>query len=905
MNRWIIVAITTIIVGVLALSAAPTLRQAATPVAVGAINQRQIIAVDASRNAEFVTLAGQRINPLTARDHAGRAVSMAAAEQSVADDLRLVQFARPLDGATVAALAQRGLTVLGAVPDNAFIIKVSEDKLTGVRALAGVRWVGNYAPAYRYSDLLQEALAGRGGTLPTIRLRVFPVPGADEKTLAARLAQVGELNTSEGALLVTLPTDGIGKVAALPEVLLLDYAPRDEFHNSVSADIVDARDMWRTRDFTGSNEVVAVADTGIDIGVNTTAIHDDFEDNAGATRIVQIFDVAGDGADDNVSGHGTHVAGSVLGNGKMSGSWPQTNGFPSTCYAGMAPKARLVFQAIGTDAGGLSIPSFTGLLTQAYVAGARIHQDSWGSDLYGRYDSMSKDLDLMTFFRPDLLVCFSAGNAGVDTNPANGVVDLGSMGRPGTAKNCVTVGATENLRNSTESLTWGGGWPTVYPSAPINGDQVANAPTGMAAFSSRGPCKDGRIKPDICAPGTYVASTRTHAIPLATGILWGQGTLLSGNSNYVFSGGTSMACPLVSGAAAILREYLRVNRYWTNPPAALIKAMLLNGATDNVPGQYGTGATQEMGPAPNNVEGWGRLNVERAFYGDANYRMFLATGIFTTASQFTTNITVYYTNDPLKVHLAWTDYAASTLTYGLQGGGLMNDLDLRVVDPSNRTNYPRAMNMGVCIGYHTNDNSYTYYTAPALLWLANQFTAPQLPTTLTQLEAFVHADAIGTNAFFIWSESGGAPGTILFAVTNIMPAGLWIYRYPISVALPTTNFFVGSRLLGGAAYAPQDGGGGSRTYYNTGGGWTALGAGDMWMHAYGTVSTGDHMNTVEGVIITNPPAGTYKVIVSGNNLPWPPVRFGLAMSGSLVPEPALLFELSLTLALWRGRGKHR
>jgi hypothetical protein len=891
---------TAIILTITLHAAAPALHHAAAPVAVGAINQRQIITVDSRRDAEFVTLAGQRVNPLTARDQAGRAVSMAAATRAVADNLRVVQFTRPLDGAAVAALAQRGLTVLGAVPDNAFIIKVSEDKLAGVRALAGVRWVGNYASEYRYSDLLQEALAGRAGSLPTMRLRVFPVPGADEKALAARLAQLGELDTTEpGALLVTLPTDGIRKIAALPEVLLVDYAPLNEVNNSVAADIVDARDMWYLRNFTGSNEIVAVADTGLDIGVNTTAIHDDFEDNAGATRIVQIYDVAGDGADDNVSGHGTHVAGSALGNGKMSGSWPQTNGFPSTSYAGMAPKARLVFQAIGTDAGGLTIPSFTGLLMQAYGAGARIHQDSWGSDLYGRYDSMSKDLDLMTFFRPDLLVCFSAGNAGVDTNPANGVVDLGSMGRPGTAKNCVTVGATENLRNSTESLTWGTGFPGKYPNAPINGDQVANAPTGMAAFSSRGPCKDGRIKPDICAPGTYVASTRTHAIPLATGILWGQGSLLSGNSNYVFSGGTSMACPLVSGAAAVLREYLRINRYMTNPPAALIKAMLLNGATDNVPGQYGTGATQEMGQGPNNVEGWGRLNIERAFYGDANYRMFLATGAFTTAAQFITNITVYSTNDPLKVHLTWTDYAASTLTYGFEGGGLMNDLDLRVVDPSNRTNYPRAMNTSACIACHTSDTALIYYTGPALLWEANRFTAPQLPMTLTQLDHMVYATGAGTIGTFVWSESGGVPGTILYAITNSVTTGFWLYNFSMSVALPTTNFFVGSRLLTGTAYSARDPGGSSRTYNNTGGGWAALGAGDMWMHAYGTVSTGDHMNTVEGVIITNPPAGAYKVIVSGNNLPWPPVRFGMAISGGLVPEPALLLGLPVLLVLLR------
>jgi hypothetical protein len=327
--------------------------------------------------------------------------------------------------------------------------------------------------------------------------------------------------------------------------------------------------------------------------------------------------------------------------------------------------------------------------------------------------------------------------------------------------------------------------------------------------------------------------------------------------------------------------------------------MLLNGATDNVPGQYGTGATQEMGPAPNNVEGWGRLNVERAFYGDANYRMFLATGAFAAAGQFVTNITVYYTNDPLKVHLAWTDYAASTITYDQQGGGLMNDLDLRVVDPSNRTNYPRAMNTSACIAYHTSDTALIYYTGPALMWEANQFTAPQLPMTLTRIDHLIYATGVGTIGTFVWSDAGGVPGTTLFAVTNSVTAGFWIYNFTMAVAIPTTNFFIGSRLLSGAAYSARDPGGSSRTFFNTGGGWGASSAGDMWMHAYGTVSTGDHMNTVEGVIITNPPAGTYKVIVSGNNLPWPPVRFGLAMSGSLVPEPAVVSGLCVAVVLLR------
>jgi len=188
------------------------------------------------------------------------------------------------------------------------------------------------------------------------------------------------------------------------------------------------------------------------------------------------------------------------------------------------------------------------------------------------------------------------------------------------------------------------------------------------------------------------------------------------------------------------------------------------------------------------------------------------------------------------------------------------------------------------------------------LWEANRFTAPQLPMTLTRLDHMIYATGAGTIGTFIWSDAGGLPGTILYAITNSVTAGFWLYNFGMSVALPTTNFFVGSRLLTGAAYSARDASSGStRTFANTGSGWGLLGGGEMWLHAYGTVATGDHVNTVEGIILTNPPPGTYTVIVAGNNLPYTPVRFAVAMSGSLVPEPALALGWGFALALLRRR----
>jgi len=75
-----------------------------------------------------------------------------------------------------------------------------------------------------------------------------------------------------------------------------------------------------------------------------------------------------------------------------------------------------------------------------------------------------------------------------------------------------------------------------------------------------------------------------------------------------------MATPLTAGAAALVREWLTRVRGIANPSGALMKAVLLNGAVDMSPGQYGTGGTREIPAArPNNVAGWGRVNLLTAW----------------------------------------------------------------------------------------------------------------------------------------------------------------------------------------------------------------------------------------------------------------------------------------------------
>ena len=178
-----------------------------------------------------------------------------------------------------------------------------------------------------------------------------------------------------------------------------------------------------------------------------------------------------------------------------------------------APKARLVFQSVLDANDGLGgLPDdLSDLFTKPYTTDkARIHTNSWGSTgNFGVYEQQAHEVDQFVHEHRDMLICFAAGNEGIDRN-ANGAIDPGSVTPPGRAKNCLTVGACENNRPN-KTLTYGQGWPADFPANPIKTDRVANNPDGLVAFSSRGPIRDGRIKPDVVAPGTFILSTRSRA----------------------------------------------------------------------------------------------------------------------------------------------------------------------------------------------------------------------------------------------------------------------------------------------------------------------------------------------------------------------------------------------------------
>ncbi|RAH14700.1 MAG: hypothetical protein CMB56_004430 [Methanobacteriota archaeon] len=444
---------------------------------------------------------------------------------------------------------------------------------------------------------------------------------------------------------------------------------------------------------TGTGVQVTVSDTGLDSGIDDGTMHPDFQgritgiDSFPIPQWMQDHGyldpsqtVLDDGAADLDSGHGTHVAGSVLGDGSQSGG----------SIKGAAPGANLHFQAteqladysaaaesVGWEDGyGLvGIPNdITIMFDQAYSAGSRIHTNSWGGpgscqSCWGEYTTNSQQADQASYTYPDMVILFAAANEGTDSDN-NGKIDSDSIASPGTAKNVITVGASENNRPTISYQNWGAGandwgevWPGDYPTDPIKSDHMADNVDGMAAFSSRGPTDDGRLKPDISAPGTFILSAKSRSTA-DTG--WG-----AYDSEYTYMGGTSMATPLTAGATALILEHLNSNLGMTNPSSALVKTIFIVGA-DEMTGQYGDATNGAGESIPNNNEGWGRVNLGGMINSSYVDKETVSTGEF---REFSFNVPPGKSD--LKVALSYNDPAGDPAV-GIQ---LVNDLDIKLIKP--------------------------------------------------------------------------------------------------------------------------------------------------------------------------------------------------------------------------------
>lgn len=615
-----------------------------------------------------ITINGITVDPLT-QGPALAAANLHAADASGSNYI-LIQTKQPLDKAQKAELAAKGVVILEYVPDDTYLCQFQPTNLNEIRALPYVAWANVYVSGFKVSPALTASPPGGHGARSLLEVAAAPartfstVPktvdvvfhgGVDPSTLRDRVAAAvrvdpADVKVNRQKIRITVQTQYLPDLAAIDEVRHIEEVIPKKLHNNVARQILRLDgNPGPGATFEGEGQVVAVADTGFDQG-STTNVHPAF-----TGRVARLYALGRPNNANDPNGHGTHVAGSVLGGGTSA-----TLGFS---VRGTAPRARLILQSVLDGFGGLGgLPDdLHDLFETPYVDDdARIHTNSWGNIVGdGSYNQNSRELDDFVWNHRDCVICFAAGNEGVDRN-ANGQVDPRSVTPPGTAKNCITVGASENNR-PTINESYGQWWSSDFPADPIASDLMADDPEGMVAFSSRGPTQDRRIKPDVVAPGTFILSARSRATS-------GTGWAPSQDPLYYFMGGTSMATPLVAGCVALVREYLARERHMPNPSAALVKAMLINGAR-NITGQY---MPSESGRIPNYAEGFGRVDMAVTIGPFAPTDTLAlrdeATALDTGEAEPMT-VVVGPNTTSLKVTLVWTDPPGETL---------QNDLDLIV-----------------------------------------------------------------------------------------------------------------------------------------------------------------------------------------------------------------------------------
>ena len=304
--------------------------------------------------------------------------------------------------------------------------------------------------------------------------------------------------------------------------------------------------------------------------------------------------------------HGVHINGIVGGAGIMD-----------VKGEGVAPEAKLIdhlFDAIWQRTGTF-FPQYNMTITNNSYA-AVINDCSYS----GTYNALSVAVDRMSLQYNKVLHVFAAGDDGLlnCTPYPNGFGNVSGGYQP--AKDNIVVTSTDKYY--------------------VDADDA-----------SRGPAKDGRLKPEITAVGRGVVST-------------------TNTFEYLEAGGTSMASPGVAGGLALLTERYKQLNGGNNPNADLLKAVLLNGAMD-------------MGnPGPDYTFGFGFMDVYRSLQMLDSGRY--ATRTITNGGQQDIDFSVPPNTAQLKVMLYYHDAVANPLA----SAALVNDLDLQVTEPSSAIHTP-------------------------------------------------------------------------------------------------------------------------------------------------------------------------------------------------------------------------
>jgi hypothetical protein len=683
-------------------------------------------AAEVRDDCNLVRLNAATIDTSTATVQAARQ----AISPSRGKRMHLVQFVGPIKPEWRDALKQTGAQIVGYIPQNTYLVYGDAPSLSKVQGLANsaasVQWHGDYLDHYKIHPAARLVDAnGNPRQLSTDLFAIQLVEDTDANP--ATLALIDQLKLEPVRrqyhmlhyvnLFVRLRPQDVSTLAAQPDVVSIQPSGEPQKHDERQDQIVAgnlsgnapsgpgyltwlASVGFTQAQFDQSGFVVDISDSGIDDGSTTPGHFTLYElgDTNNSSRVVYN---RLEGSPNNpgstiqgCDGHGTLNAHIVCAYNGQPAGFPQTDSAGYYYDLGVCPFVK-VGSSVVFDPALFTNPNYANLMSEAYNDGARISNNSWGdTSSDGLYNSDSQAYDALvrdaqpagsTFpvdGNQEMVIVFSDSDDGPATS---------TISPPGTAKNVIAVGGTENVRSMSRV---NGGNNSAGDDGCMFADSDANNANAIASFSGRGPCTDGRIKPDLVAPATHITGGAPQSFPPPSpggtgsalpcfltisandiGICGVPGSGTVGASNFFPVGqefftesvGTSHSTPAVAGACALLRQYF-INQSLPPPSPAMTKAYLMNSA------RYvtGSGANDKL---PSNSQGMGALDLGMAFDGAARtLRDEVAADVFTASGQTRTFTgTINDPTLPLRVTLAWTDSPGSTT-----GAALNNDLDLTV-----------------------------------------------------------------------------------------------------------------------------------------------------------------------------------------------------------------------------------
>ena len=330
--------------------------------------------------------------------------------------------------------------------------------------------------------------------------------------------------------LYSVPAGAMEELAADPDVAFI----------SPDREVRGALDLTAAAVNAGAAATYKLDGTGIGIAVLDSGVNYADDLDYPTTRVVYNQDFTGEGRTNDPYGHGTHVSGAAAGSGYDSNFAK----ISTRTFKGIAPNANIInlrvlnSQGAGSDSAVIAAIQRAIALKSQY--NIRVMNLSLGRPVYGSYTQDPLCQAVESAWNAGIVVVVAAGNQGRNNN--GGIDGYGTITSPGNDPYVITVGAMKTM--NTPGRT---------------DDQIAS-------YSSKGPTLyDHVVKPDLVAPGNQVRSTYGMASSMQT-YLWANYSVThlpasyyllnqypgSVSGNYDILSGTSMATPVVSGAAALL-----------------------------------------------------------------------------------------------------------------------------------------------------------------------------------------------------------------------------------------------------------------------------------------------------------------------------------------------------------------